>query len=421
MPGCAGGRGGERRRTLRGQAAVRRVGLRSRGRRHGDETGQRFLPLRQRHLAGPHAHSARQARGQPAPGHDRPHRAAPAPAHGSGRGETRAGRYARGQGRRVLRLLHGRAAHRGAGRQGHRAAAGSSAQGDHARRAGWPHGPHQHRLRRRAVQPGVRRRPQGQPPLRRLRHAGRPGPARPRLLPQARVRPAEGRLPGLRRAAAHAGRLAAARSGGQGRGGLRNPGRAGQLGQGRAARSRRHVQPDERGGTGETRARLRLEKLPRRRAAGRAQAHRGRREVRVSQADGDLREDAGGHPAGMAGCARSRQCRLLPVQAVPGRLLPDARQDAVGPAAAGSALEARGACGGRRRLRRGRAAGVLRQPGLGRGPALHGAVLSRIVQGQDRGAGGQPQGGLSRAHRKARLDGPQDARGSAAQARHLHH
>ncbi len=199
---------GLRRRPDECQAAVRPLGLRSGGRRHGDQAGQRLLPLRQRHLARQHADPRRQAGREPATGDDRPHRATPARHHGGGGAWPSFAHLTGRQGGRVLSVLHGRGAHRCARRQGDRAAARCGARGQHARRAGRPDGSHQYRLRRRPVQSRLRCRPQGPEALRGLRQPGGPWPAGSRLLPQARVRQAEGGLPGLCRAVAQLGRLA---------------------------------------------------------------------------------------------------------------------------------------------------------------------------------------------------------------------
>ena len=64
---------------------------------------------------------------------------------------------------------------------------------------------------------------------------------------------------------------------------------------------------------------------------------------------------------------------------------------------------------------------LLRQPRLGRGPAVYRQVFSRLVEGQDRRTRRQPESGVSRAHRTPGLDGPGNAQGSVEEARHLHH
>src|SRR4051812_46472758 len=95
-------------RPTRGQIAIRRMGIRHRGRGPQNKAGRRFLPLRERRLAGSRSDSGGQTGIQFATGDERPDRAAVTRSYGGGREApgAEAGNRRR-KGRRVLQVFHG--------------------------------------------------------------------------------------------------------------------------------------------------------------------------------------------------------------------------------------------------------------------------------------------------------------------------
>ncbi len=397
------------------------MGLRRRGRGSRRSPRRRFLPLRQRNLARQREDPARQARLDAASRDDGPHRGAAAPdPRRSGRGRVARAGHAAGQGRRVLQVLHGRGAHRAAGHRTAGRGPRTRAPGPYARRTRGADGSCEFRLPADALRHLRHGGPEGPEPVRGLSHAVRARAARPRLLPEARVRGDPHGVPGVRGEAAGARRLAGSRCAGEGRRGLRGGCRSRELEQGPATRRRGGLQPDDGHGPAEARIDVRLARVLRGGRPGRPRARGRQREECVRENRRRLRQDARGDHPRLAGVSHRGQRGALSLEVVHGRAPRAARPVVVRAAAAEGALEARRHRRRGRRLPRRRPIRHLRHARLRRRAAVYRAPLRSRCQGEDRGTRREPQGGVSRPDREARLDEPGHEKGSAAQARHLH-
>ncbi len=178
--------------------------------------------------------------------------------------QAAARRHHQRQDRRFLQQLHGHRGHRRRRHQAARAVQGAAGRRQEQEGPG-PADGQVGQLHRRAAEPGRRPRRQGSDDLLRQQLPGRPGPGRPRLLPEDR-RPLREGARGLCDVPAHdpdAGRRQERRDARPGRDGAGDEDGQGAVVAGSQPRSGQGLQPDDAQGAVDQGAQCRLEGLPR--------------------------------------------------------------------------------------------------------------------------------------------------------------